>query len=153
VRGATVHGAASVRIDTDEPLVAGHWNTPSVDGRRVALLFARRGDQLWLQVDGIDVAFTDLRLQPPERAQLAAGAGAIAAAMHGRVVAVAVAAGERVERGAALATLEAMKMEHTLAAPAGGRVRVVRVRTGEQVAAGDVMIELELDAPQAAQQE
>jgi geranyl-CoA carboxylase alpha subunit len=67
--------------------------------------------------------------------------------MHGRVVDVAVEVGQRVDRGVSLATLEAMKMEHALAAPAAGRVRAVHVRAGDQVAAGRVLIELDLDAP------
>jgi geranyl-CoA carboxylase alpha subunit len=71
--------------------------------------------------------------------------------MHGRVVDVAVKVGQRVDRGASLATLEAMKMEHALAAPAAGLVRAVHVRTGDQVAAGRVVIELDLDAPQPVQ--
>ena len=71
--------------------------------------------------------------------------------MHGRVVEVAVTVGQRVARGTALATLEAMKMEHAVAAPAPGRVRAVHVRSGEQVAAGRVMIEIDLDAPQPVQ--
>jgi geranyl-CoA carboxylase alpha subunit len=118
----------------------------------VSLCLARAADRLWLQVDGADVEFTDLRLHPPEQAHLTAGAGAVTAAMHGRVVAVTVEAGQRVERGTVLATLEAMKMEHALAAPAAGRVRAVLVRTGEQVAAGALMVELELDAAPVVQE-
>ncbi|HVJ75697.1 MAG TPA: acetyl-CoA carboxylase biotin carboxylase subunit, partial [Casimicrobiaceae bacterium] len=45
-------------------------------------------------------------------------AGHLAAPMSGTVVAVPVAVGDRVERGAALVVLEAMKMEHTIVAPA-----------------------------------
>jgi geranyl-CoA carboxylase alpha subunit len=142
---ATVHGERPVPIELATPLSAGRWSTATVDGRALAFCFARAGDALWLQVEGIDIAFTDLRMRPPERARHAAGAGAVTAAMHGRVVAVAVVQGDRVERGAVLATLEAMKMEHALAAPAAGRVRVVHVRAGEQVAAGAVVIEVDLD--------
>jgi geranyl-CoA carboxylase alpha subunit len=152
-RAATVHGDKPVRIEVEPPFVAGRWNAANVDGRRVAVDFARAGDRLWVQVDGVDIEFADLRLQPPEQAHLAAGAGAVTAAMHGRVVAVAVAAGERVGRGTVLATLEAMKMEHALAAPAAGRVRAVHVRTGEQVAAGALVVELELDEAKVVPQE
>jgi geranyl-CoA carboxylase alpha subunit len=145
--GATVFGRQTWRIEITQPLVAGAWNYLSVDGRRVALFFARAGERIWVQVDGVDVEFTDLRLQPALLLQGNASAGAIAAAMHGRVVDVAVRVGQRVDRGAALATLEAMKMEHALAAPASGLVRAVHVQTGDQVAAGSVVIELDLDAP------
>jgi len=147
VLGATVAGERQVRVATEKPLEAGIWNSPTVDGRRIALFFARNADRIWVQVDGIDVEFEDLRLQPMARSRGTASAGAVAAAMHGRVVDVAVSVGQRVDRGASLATLEAMKMEHALAAPAAGLVRAVHVRTGDQVAAGRVMIELDLDAP------
>ncbi|HYS12561.1 MAG TPA: biotin carboxylase N-terminal domain-containing protein [Burkholderiaceae bacterium] len=151
VLDATVLGERAVRIEARQPLVAGVWNAPSVDGRRVALFFARADRRIWVQLDGVDIEFEDLRLQPTRRADHAASAGAVAAAMHGRVVDVAVKVGQRVDRGASLATLEAMKMEHALAAPAAGLVRAVHVRTGDQVAAGRVVIELDLDAPQPVQ--
>jgi geranyl-CoA carboxylase alpha subunit len=148
---ATVLGKEALRVEARQPLVAGAWNTVSVGERRVVFHFARNNDRLWIQVDGVDIEFEDLRLQAARRAGHDASAGAIAAAMHGRVVDVAVKVGQRVDRGMSLATLEAMKMEHALAAPAAGLVRAVHVRTGEQVAAGRVMIELDLDAPQPVQ--
>ncbi len=152
VRRAVIHTTRPITVETDPPLMPGRWAAPTVDGRAVSLCYWRAADKLWLQVDGVDVEFTDLRLHPPDRAHLGAGAGAVTAAMHGRVVAVAVEAGQRVERGAVLATLEAMKMEHALAAPAAGRVRVVHVRSGEQVAAGALMVELDLDGAPTQQE-
>jgi geranyl-CoA carboxylase alpha subunit len=146
----TVEGSArsarvgAIAIDCPAPLVAGRWNEVTIDGRRTALFFARAGDRLWLQTDAGDFEFIDRRLQAARRAGAGAQAGAIAAAMHGRVVAVAARVGERVAAGAVLATLEAMKMEHALTAPAAGVVRAVHVRAGDQVAAGRVLIELEL---------
>jgi 3-methylcrotonyl-CoA carboxylase alpha subunit len=69
-------------------------------------------------------------------AEEASGDGAVTSPMPGQVVAVHVRDGERVERGAALLTVEAMKMEHTLAAPLAGRVEGLDVRVGQQVAEG-----------------
>jgi geranyl-CoA carboxylase alpha subunit len=148
---ATIYGERASHVQINELLLEGTWNTPKVDGRRMALFFVREGDRLWVQIDGVDVEFEDLRLHATLRADQTASAGAIAAAMHGRVVEVAVSVGQRVDRGAALATLEAMKMEHALAAPAAGLVRAVHVRTGDQVAAGRVLIELDLDAARPVQ--
>ena len=65
--------------------------------------------------------------------------------MPGAVVIVAVAEGERVEAGAVLITLEAMKMEHVVRAPAAGTVREVRVAVGDQVDTGDVLVVIETD--------
>jgi 3-methylcrotonyl-CoA carboxylase alpha subunit len=58
------------------------------------------------------------------------------------VVAVHVAAGQRVARGAPLVTVEAMKMEHTLTAPHDGIVARVPFGVAERVAAGAVLVEL-----------
>ncbi len=54
-------------------------------------------------------------------------------------VAILARAGERVEAGTLLATLEAMKIEHRLEAPRDGVVVEVRVGAGEQVQAGSII--------------
>ena len=43
--------------------------------------------------------------------------------------------------------LEAMKMEHTIAAPAGGTISVINYRQGDQVAEGADLIVID-DTPQ-----
>jgi 3-methylcrotonyl-CoA carboxylase alpha subunit len=48
-----------------------------------------------------------------------------------------------VSRGQPLLVLEAMKMEHTLAAPADGKVKSVRYAVGEQVPEGAELVEFE----------
>jgi 3-methylcrotonyl-CoA carboxylase alpha subunit len=60
--------------------------------------------------------------------------------MPGKVIQVLVKAGDTVKRGQALAVLEAMKMEHTLSAPADETVESVGVSQGDQVAEGAVVI-------------
>jgi len=58
--------------------------------------------------------------------------------MPGTVVVVAVSDGEWVEADATLATVEAMKMEHRLAAPVAGTVSI-DIRRGDLVKAGQVV--------------
>ena len=58
------------------------------------------------------------------------------APMPGRVVALAVKPGEKVEKGAALMVLEAMKMECTVYAPAAGSVGEFHFEVGDQVNEG-----------------
>ncbi|MBI3370443.1 MAG: acetyl/propionyl/methylcrotonyl-CoA carboxylase subunit alpha [Betaproteobacteria bacterium] len=65
-----------------------------------------------------------------------AHAGSLAAPMPGKVVAVLVEPGARVEKGAPLVILEAMKMEHTIVAPSAGTVKEVCFTSGEQVSEG-----------------
>ena len=62
-----------------------------------------------------------------------AGDGAILSPMPGKVIAVEVAAGDRVTKGQKLLTLEAMKMEHSLTAPFDGVVAELNATTGAQV--------------------
>jgi 3-methylcrotonyl-CoA carboxylase alpha subunit len=68
--------------------------------------------------------------------------GVVAAPMHGRLVAVLVAPGERVAKGQRLAVVEAMKMEHALLAPAAGEVAEVAAAPGAQVAEGAPLIRI-----------
>ncbi len=77
------------------------------------------------------------RFAPPS-AQLAAGSSV--SPMPGGVTRVAVAVGDRVEHGDVLVVLEAMKMEHTVAAATGGTVTAVQVAAGDQVETGQVLV-------------
>ena len=67
----------------------------------------------------------------------------VAAPMPGKVIAVMVKVGARVTKGTPLLVLEAMKMEHTIAAPADGLVKDVRCAPGEQVVEGFELIAFE----------
>ena len=63
--------------------------------------------------------------------------------LPGKIIDVKVKEGASVSRGDALLVLEAMKMEHTLAAPADGKVKRVIYNVGDQVAEGVDLIEFE----------
>ena len=69
--------------------------------------------------------------------------GGLSAPMPGKVVAVLVEAGAEVSRGQPVVVIEAMKMEHTIAAPADGKVTELRYRVGDQVAEGAALIGFE----------
>ena len=62
--------------------------------------------------------------------------------MPGRVVSVAVAAGQEVAAGAALVVLEAMKMESSITAPYAGTVERVAVQPGQTVSRDDELVVL-----------
>ncbi len=68
--------------------------------------------------------------------------GNLSAPMPGKVVAFLVKAGDVVEAGQPLAVLEAMKMEHTMAAPADGVVEELLYAPGDQVAEGAELLRL-----------
>ena len=68
--------------------------------------------------------------------------GRLTAPMPGKVVSFAVKAGDRVKRGQALAVLDAMKMEHTIAAPSDGVVGELLYAPGDQVGEGAALLTL-----------
>jgi biotin carboxyl carrier protein len=78
----------------------------------------------------------------PAAAQGPAGS-AVRAPLPGRVVKVSVKAGERIAAGAALLTIEAMKMENEIVAPRAGRVAKVLVEAGATVDADTELLVLE----------
>jgi 3-methylcrotonyl-CoA carboxylase alpha subunit len=69
--------------------------------------------------------------------------GSLVAPMPGRVIAVLVERGARVAAGAPLVVMEAMKMEHTVTAPAAGTVAEVHCAVGDQVREGVELLRLE----------
>ena len=75
--------------------------------------------------------------------EAAADTGRLTAPMPGKVVSFSVKAGDKVSKGQALAVMEAMKMEHTIAAPADGTVAEVLYAPGDQVAEGAELLKLE----------
>jgi 3-methylcrotonyl-CoA carboxylase alpha subunit len=68
--------------------------------------------------------------------------GSVKAPMHGKLIALFVQPGDRVEKGQRLAIVEAMKMEHALVAPADGEVAEVAAEVGSQVSEGARLIVL-----------
>ncbi len=70
--------------------------------------------------------------------------GRLTAPMPGKVVSFAVKAGDKVKAGQALAVMEAMKMEHTIAAPADGEVLELLYAPGDQVTEGAELLKLKV---------
>jgi 3-methylcrotonyl-CoA carboxylase alpha subunit len=71
------------------------------------------------------------------------GDGVVKAPMHGKVLAIFVAAGANVAKGERVAVVEAMKMEHALLAPADGIVREIAASVGAQIAEGATILVVE----------
>lgn len=63
-------------------------------------------------------------------------AGGLTAPMPGKIISIAVQAGDKVKKGQALLVMEAMKMEHTISAPGDGEVQEVFYAVGDQVGEG-----------------
>jgi len=71
--------------------------------------------------------------------------GSVKAPMHGKLIAVFVQPGDKVEKGQRLAIVEAMKMEHVLVAPSDGEVAEIAAEPGVQVAEGARLIVLKAE--------
>jgi 3-methylcrotonyl-CoA carboxylase alpha subunit len=103
--------------------------------------------------DGIDYTlFADgasrrLRLVDPldvtQYEAVASGDASVRSPLPGKIIDLRVKAGDTVSKGQALLVLEAMKMEHTLAAPDDGKIKSVRCAVGEQVLEGAELVEFE----------
>jgi 3-methylcrotonyl-CoA carboxylase alpha subunit len=114
----------------------------SLDGIRRRVRVVRRGADLTVVLDGRnhDVAVLD-PLAPP--AEEGGGDDRVTAPIPARVARVLVQPGDRVEKGAALVILEAMKMELTLTAPAAGVISTVRHGVDEMVDEGTELVTFE----------
>jgi 3-methylcrotonyl-CoA carboxylase alpha subunit len=69
--------------------------------------------------------------------------GGLTAPMPGKVIALVAEVGARVDKGAPLLILEAMKMEHTICAPADGTIKAFHFTVGEQVTDGAELVDFE----------
>ena len=118
----------------------------TLNGQSVHLQVYRLGEQLHLfSADGAtQITVIDL-LAHAGVAQHEAGR--LTAPMPGKVVSFAVQAGDKVSRGQALAVMEAMKMEHTIAAPADGVVAEILYAPGDQVPEGAELLRLQAEPP------
>ncbi|MGC9368908.1 MAG: acetyl/propionyl/methylcrotonyl-CoA carboxylase subunit alpha [Paracoccaceae bacterium] len=145
----TSHGPDRHVVEIDGAAVearreAGVW---SLDGTRAAPAARAGGTISVFAGPGFHFTVVD----PLARAaQAGAGGNLIEAPMPGLVKAVFVAQGEQVSEGQPLAVLEAMKMEHTLAAGRDGVVAELLAEAGAQVEAGAALIRLEDEEEEAA---
>jgi 3-methylcrotonyl-CoA carboxylase alpha subunit len=135
------HGdlSAPLAIDT----AAGTRLALRFDGRRLAADVVADGDDLHVFLDGRHLMLT--RVDVIAHAGEDATEGRMTAPMPGKVIAVNVARGARVAKGAALLVMEAMKMEHTIVAPANGVVEDILYGVGDQVAEGAALVAFSAD--------
>lgn len=118
------------------------------DGYRVAVggrTFLVKLDGNTADVDGhrYVLGLTDVRSAGAPGQHGPKGGGEIKPPMPGKIVAVKVKAGDKVEAGQTLLVLEAMKMQNELGAPGAGTVKEVKVAVGQNVEPKDVLVVLE----------
>lgn len=128
-------------------------------------LVSATADDVVLRADGVDHGFSVRRYDSDVYVDSARGPvhlialprfpepgstvekGSLVAPMPGSVIRLGAAIGDTVTAGQPLIWLEAMKMEHTIAAPVDGALVELIVKTGQQVEVGAVLARVE--APQS----
>jgi len=136
-----------LRVDGEDVMANVVWSedgmTVSVDGEAAAEEGNRElidtGSSVLVVCYGaqIEVELVDPLLADAEGE---GGHGTVRAPMTGKVIAMHVSAGETVKRGAPLFAIEAMKMEHAVAAPVDGVVEEVLAASGDQVGERDRIV-------------
>jgi 3-methylcrotonyl-CoA carboxylase alpha subunit len=112
-----------------------------LDGARKRITVLEHAAETAVFLDGVSWRFTEI---DPLAARTGEDptAGRLTAPMPGRVTQLMVEPGVSVRRGQPLMVIEAMKMEHTVTAPADGVVEAVRFAPGDLVDEGAELIAL-----------
>ena len=110
------------------------------DGHQFNATVAEHGDSFSLYAGDSALTFKQAKVDLGEADHLDA-AGALIAPMNGTMVALLVEVGASVQKGDALLVMEAMKMEHTIRAPADGQVVSFYYSAGELVDGGAELLE------------
>jgi geranyl-CoA carboxylase alpha subunit len=135
------------RFELDLTEIDDHGVRFSCDGVMESAVYYREGARLLLHYRGQSFEIADQTRAASARQGTAGDSdGKLRAVMDGRVVAVLVAVGDRVEARQPIATIEAMKMEHVHQAPVSGIVTALNVSIDEQVPARQIIAEIQADA-------
>ena len=143
-------GSYRLAVGEGEGAVSGALAFALAPGGAMDLQYAGQRTQALVYAQGeSDHVFTPRGATRIEALDLLAHAGETAgeggrltAPMPGKVVSFAVQAGDKVSKGQALAVMEAMKMEHTSAAPQDGVVAELLYAPGDQVTEGAELLRL-----------
>ncbi len=140
VRITGAPGSAEVCIEDGECRslhadLTGDQLTVTLDGLRSEYTVATADSKIWLAGGGSTAVLEEVREAPVRPDDEPTGDAELTSPMPGAVVAVSVDDGAEIEAGTVVVTVEAMKMEHALAAPVGGVVELL-VAAGDQVKVG-----------------
>jgi 3-methylcrotonyl-CoA carboxylase alpha subunit len=113
-----------------------------IGGRRLSANVIVSGEKHHVFLDGrcYPLAAVDPLYQPGEGG---GGVDRLTAPMPGKIIALMAEPGSKVEKGAPLLILEAMKMEHAIAASVAGVLKGFRYAVGDQVAEGAELVDFE----------
>lgn len=141
--GYRLHRGESI-LDVDLGWAAAGLADVRVNGIEKRVVFAKRGDDVYVHVDG--EAYHLRYRHPLDRLAALSDAEAgdhVRAPMPGAVISVLVEAQESVIRGQALLVMESMKMETTITAPRDGVVKAVHHGAAQTFDRDSLLISLE----------
>jgi biotin carboxyl carrier protein len=118
-----------------------------VGGEAAEVVVVRDGSRRYVVVGGRTVVLAEAAGEAQTSAaveDIVAGIQTIRAPMPGKVVKVAAAEGDAVEKGRTVVVVEAMKMEHPLAAAGPGVVKKISCEEGQNVDAEQPLAEVEI---------
>jgi len=130
--GAELPAPLAARRDGRDLLVSSEGVTTRWSG-------VAAGAGVWVGRGGRAWTFDPDRPTRSETAGAGSGGGKVTSPMPGTVVAVYAASGDRVGAGQPLIAVEAMKMEHMVAAPVAGTVGELRVHPGQLVGLDELL--------------
>jgi geranyl-CoA carboxylase alpha subunit len=136
-----IDGAAGQTGVDDLSMSAGYVRF-TIEGLSESAWLVRCGERIWFRYRGRGYALEDHTHQAATRGNNNGGENTVKASMTGRVVAVHVVEGDRVDSGQSLLTLEAMKMEHVHTAGVAGTVSALTAVEGDQVVTGRTLVEI-----------
>ena len=134
-------GAAGAALPFSARALGEQRHDLHLGGRRLTVTVYQHGDRYAV----FTPAGSALLADHDPLAEAGAGAaaeGRLTAPMPGKVVGFLARAGDKVQRGQALAVMEAMKMEHTITAPHDGVVEELLYAVGDQVVEGSELLRL-----------
>jgi 3-methylcrotonyl-CoA carboxylase alpha subunit len=120
----------------------------TIDGIRRRVIVLDHDSETVVFIDGESWRLVEIDRLAARQGEDPAG-GRLTAPMPGRVTRLLVEDGNAVRRGQPLMVIEAMKMEHTILAPADGTVEKVRFAVGDMVEEGTELIVLASDGERA----
>ncbi|MDJ0838189.1 MAG: hypothetical protein QNK37_16860 [Acidobacteriota bacterium] len=112
-----------------------------VDDRYLPYFVTETPTAVWVTLDGVTRVFEKCK----NREQAEEGHGGFISPMPGKVIKVSTKPGARVEKGAVLVIMEAMKMEHRIEAPVAGTVTALHCNEGQVVDQGFALLEFNPD--------
>jgi len=134
-------------------LAAARLHTRFVEEKLGELLAAEGSEHPRLFFESASPPRDEAEVGPGASAAASEGLRTVAAPMQGSIVSLEIDEGDRVLPGQPLLVMEAMKMEHVIAAPCGGRVRHIAVVARETVLEGQALARIEEDEALGADSE